>query len=56
MKHSYDFGCKHFYMCLAHQNFRKDNLAFAPYHNTYGVDSTDYDGALFSVKAIVSKV
>jgi hypothetical protein len=35
--------------------FRKDNLGFIPYHNSYGVISTDYDGARFGVKAVVSK-
>jgi len=43
------------HICLAYQNLRKNNLGFIPCHNAYGVDSTDYDGALFSVKAIVSK-
>jgi hypothetical protein len=41
---------------LAYQNFRKDNLGFILCHNSYGVISADHDGALFSVKAIVSKV
>jgi len=30
-------------------------LGFTPNHNFHGVISTDQDGALFSVKAVVSK-
>jgi hypothetical protein len=30
-------------------------LGFIPCHNSYGVISTDHDGALFSVKVAVSK-
>jgi hypothetical protein len=30
-------------------------LGFIPCHNSYGVISTDRDGALFSVKVVVSK-
>jgi hypothetical protein len=33
--------------------FKKDNLGFIPCHNKYGVISADYDGTLFSVKAVV---
>jgi hypothetical protein len=35
--------------------FRKDNFGFIPCHNSYGVISTDHDGALFSVKEVVPK-
>ena len=28
-------------------------MGFIPNHNSYGVSSTDYDGALFSVKAVL---
>jgi hypothetical protein len=28
-------------------------MGFIPNHNSYGVISTDYDGALFSVKAVL---
>jgi hypothetical protein len=31
-------------------------LGFFPFYNSYGVISTDLDGALFSVKAEVSNV
>ena len=34
---------------------RKDNLGFIPNHDLYGVISTDHDGAIFSVKAVVAK-
>ena len=37
------------------KNLRKDNLGFIPNHDLYGVISTDHDGALFSVKAVVTK-
>ena len=37
------------------QCLRKDNLGFTPNRNLHGVISTDQDGALFSVKAVVSK-
>ena len=40
-------------MCVAHQNLRTENMGSIPSHNSYGVISTDYDGALFSVKAVL---
>ena len=37
------------------KNLRKDYKGLYPCHDSYGVISTDYDDALFSVKAVVSK-
>ena len=36
------------------QTFRNDSLGFLLNHNSYGVVSTDFDGALFKVNAAVS--
>ena len=36
------------------QTLRNDSLGFLPNHNSYGVVSTDLDGALFKVNAAVS--
>jgi hypothetical protein len=36
------------------QILRNDRLGFFPLHKSYGVISTDLDGALFSVKVAVS--
>ena len=36
------------------QILRNDNFGFLPNHNSYGVVSTDFDGALFKVNAAVS--
>ena len=36
------------------QTLTNDNLGFLPNHSSYDVISTDLDGALFNVNAIVS--
>ena len=45
---------KLFYISIATPNFKNDNLGFLPKHSSYGVVSTDLDGALFNVNAAVS--
>ena len=37
------------------QIFKKDKLRVLPVHISYGVLSTDLDGTLFNVKAVVSR-
>jgi hypothetical protein len=39
----------------SNQNSRKGNLGFISCHNSYGIISSDHDGALFSVKVVVPK-
>ena len=36
------------------QTLRNNSLGFLPNHSSYGVVSTDLDGALFNVNAVVS--
>jgi hypothetical protein len=48
-------GCKRFTLTSHPEILRNDKLGFYPFHNSYGVVSTDLDHALFSVKAVVSK-
>src|SRR3954466_4257526 len=47
-------GYKLFPMASHPQTLRNYNLGFFPNHNSYGVVSTDFDGALFKVNAAVS--
>src|SRR3954466_400992 len=48
-------GCNFFTKESQPQTFRNDSLGFFPNHNSYGVVSTDFDGALFKVNAAVSR-
>ena len=45
---------KPFDISVATPNFKKRQLRFLPNHGSYGVISTDLDGALFNVNAVVS--
>ena len=38
-----------------HQILRKDKMGVFPVHISYGVLTTNYDGTLLSVKAVVSR-
>ena len=46
---------KLFHISIAAPNLRNDDLGFLPNHSSYGVVSTDLDGALFNVNAAISK-
>ena len=43
-----------FYKSITTPNFQDDILGFLPFQILYGVISTDFDGALFKVKAVIS--
>ena len=45
---------KPFDISVASPNFKKHSLGFFPNHSSYGVVSTDLDGALFNVNEVVS--
>ena len=45
---------KLFHISIAVPNFQNDNLGFSPNHSSYGVVSTDLDGALLNVNVAVS--
>ena len=45
---------KPFDISITSPNFENDSLGLLPNHSSYGVISTDLDGALFNVNAAVS--
>ena len=45
---------KLFHISIATQILRNDGLGFLPNHSSYSVVSTDLDGALFNMNAVVS--
>ena len=47
---------KLFHISIASSNLKNGSLGFLPNHSSYGVVSTDLDGALFSVNAKRRKV
>ena len=49
------FRLKFLDISIATPNFKKRQLGFLAKHSSYGVVSTDFDGALFKVNAAVSK-
>src|SRR3954465_4199711 len=44
---------KPFHISITIQTLRNDNFGFLPNHSSYCVVSTDLDGALFNVNAVV---
>src|SRR6187399_2479251 len=49
------FRLKFLDISIEPQTFRNDSFGFLPNQSSYGVISTDFDGALFKVNAAVSK-